>query len=115
MSEKIIGKLTIQKPKVNIRRGPTIATGILREATAGETFHVLSVLKDPTGKTMETWVQIIYPENLTLNAFICYRLGTGRYLGNYEPVLPQGDSGDYDKGWNDALSAMISELEDMKR
>ena len=115
MSEKIIGKLTIQNPTVNVRRGPTISAAILREAIAGETFHVLSVLKDPTGKTMETWVQIVYPENLTLNAFICYRLNTGRYLGNYEPVSPQGDTGGYDKGWNDAVSAMISRLGDMKR
>jgi len=118
MSEKteIIGKLTIQNPTVNIRRGPTTSAGILEKASAGDVFDVVSVLPDPTKRTVETWAQIVLPKNLTQNAYVCYRLASGIFLGNYEEqpggVAPKAG---YNDGWNDALDAVAAKAIALKK
>jgi hypothetical protein len=104
--------LTVVRPVVKIRRGPSTAGGIIKDAKIGETYDVIQLLDDPDRKSPEQWAKIVLPEQQNINAYICVRLPSGSYLCNVEnvPDKPKGD--DYNRGFMDGRREMVNRMID---
>jgi hypothetical protein len=95
-------KLTVQKPTINIRRGPNTSAGIVGKATVGQQFDVIQILDTPGSR--EQWVRV---DMLSVaDAYICSRLADGTVMCSTGMIPTEDHSADYVRGWNECLDSM---------
>jgi hypothetical protein len=111
MSDKINTtlKLTVLKPVVNIRRGTSSGASFIRDAKIGQQFDVIQVidLKSP-----EKWAKIILDDDVSVDAYVCVTLPSGKDNCQVSavPMPPQSD-GQFMDGMRKGLDRAIAVLQ----
>ena len=105
-------KIIALKPDVNVRRGMNTGAGILGVIHNGDQ---LDMIGQPINGVFpgEKWAQVIWPNDLSVNAYICLKLANGTEMCRIETgnVL----NIDYVRGWNDCLDAAHAALVKMRK